>query len=68
MSLDTTSKKTNKSFGVVVIETSGRRKEVYTDSTWDTIEEAEERRKFLESYLTGAKVEVTNWSGLKVSK
>uniref|UniRef100_A0A6M3IPC6 Uncharacterized protein n=1 Tax=viral metagenome TaxID=1070528 RepID=A0A6M3IPC6_9ZZZZ len=52
----------NKPFGVVVIPLLPD--ERYTDSQWETIDEAEDRRRFLQAHLYSAKVKICDWSSL----
>lgn len=48
-----------KRFGVVVVPPAPE--ERYTDSSYETLDEAEGRRKFLEAHLVGAKIQIADW-------
>uniref|UniRef100_A0A6M3X5A1 Uncharacterized protein n=1 Tax=viral metagenome TaxID=1070528 RepID=A0A6M3X5A1_9ZZZZ len=49
-----------KKFNVTVIPPVPE--ERYHDSSWPTLGEAEDRRKFLEAYSVGAKVQISVWN------
>ena len=52
----------SRNFGVIVVPPLPE--ERYIDSTYNTIEEAVAKLKFLEAHLIGARIEISDWSNL----